>query len=175
MKKASKLASSSSTDHVPAGRIGRPHGLHGEVTILPEDPRWFAPGSQLWADDRCFTVASSQKYRDRGLTVRFEGISDRPGAETLRGIELTVAMSERPELEAGEYWPEDLVGLSAVDPSGNALGEVVAIAYGPQDRLVVQTPEGARVEVPFVGDLVGDPKDGEIVIDAPGGMFDTDA
>ena len=44
----------------------------------------------------------------------------------------------------------------------------MSIVYGPQDRLVVETPDGARVEVPFMNDLVGDPEDGKIVIDAPG-------
>jgi 16S rRNA processing protein RimM len=108
------------------------------------------------------------------MIVRFEGVTDRPGAEALRGIELTADVSELP-LDDGEFWPDDLIGLAAEDPGGSPLGSVVDIVYGPQDRLVVETPEGNRVEVPFMSDLVSDPEDGVIVIDAPVGMFDPEA
>jgi len=108
------------------------------------------------------------------MVVAFEGITDRTGAETLRGVVLTGEMANRPDLDDGEYWPEDLIGLDVVDVSGAALGSVAAIAYGPQDRLVVETPSGRRVEVPFVEGLVGDPEHGRITVDPPGGMFDGD-
>jgi 16S rRNA processing protein RimM len=171
MRKASTLASSSSTSRVFAGRIGRPHGLEGDVTVVPEDSRWFYAGRVLWSGDTRFVVAASQPYRDKGLTVRFEGVADRIAAEALRGTDLSVDLSEV-ELEDGEYWPADLIGLTAVDPAGEPLGEVVDVAYGPQDRLVVEMPGGRRVEVPFMDGLVGDPADGRIVIDPPGGLFD---
>ena len=172
MRKASKLASSSSTDRVPAGRIGRPHGLYGDITIVPVDSRWFAAGAELWSGDSRFVVASSRSNRDRGMILRFEGVDSRQGAEALRGIELFVDLTDLPDLEDGEFWPDDLIGLRAKKPSGEPLGSVVAIVHGPQDRLVVETPDGTRVEVPFMSDLVGDPEDGRIVIDAPLGMFD---
>jgi len=108
------------------------------------------------------------------MVVAFEGITDRATAETLRGVELTGELADRPDLDDGEYWPEDLIGLDVVDVSGVSLGSVAAIAYGPQDRLVVETPSGRRVEVPFVGGLVGDPENGRITVDPPDGMFDDD-
>jgi 16S rRNA processing protein RimM len=145
--------------------------LRGDVTVVPEDPRWFAAGSVLWSGDTRFVVAASQPYRDKGLTVRFEGVADRVAAEALRGTELEIDPTEA-DLGEGEYWPADLIGLAAVAPSGDPLGEVVDVAYGPQDRLVVETPAGHRVEVPFMDGLVGDPADGRIVIDAPAGLFD---
>ncbi|MBU1492348.1 MAG: ribosome maturation factor RimM, partial [Actinobacteria bacterium] len=75
------MASNSSTDRVAAGRIGRPHGLFGDITIVPVDPRWFERGAELWSGDSRFVVASSRRNRDRGMIVRFEGVTDRPGAE----------------------------------------------------------------------------------------------
>ena len=108
------------------------------------------------------------------MVVAFEGITDRAAAETLRGVVLTGELADRPDLDDGEYWPDDLIGLEVVDTSGAMLGSVAAIAYGPQDRLVVLTPSGRRVEVPFVEGLVGDPEHGRITIDPPGGMFDGD-
>ena len=142
--------------------------------MLPDtdDPRRFDTGALLRAGDRDLVVRASRPYRDKGLIVAFEGVRDRIQAETLRGSLLTAAAEDRRDLDPGEFWPEDLVGLEAVDPEGNALGVVSGLVLtGSQDRLVVTTPAGTEVEVPFVNDLVGDPEDGRLLIDAPEGLF----
>jgi 16S rRNA processing protein RimM len=126
----------------------------------------------MWSGDVRLVVASVRPYRDRGLIVGFEGVRDRNAAEALRGARLSIPPGDLPPLEAGEFWPADLVGLQAFDPSGQFLGEVAGVIHGPQDRIVVATPGGGRVEVPFVDDLVADPDGDRIVIDAPPGMFD---
>lgn len=145
--------------------------------MLPEsdDPARFDVGSRFTTDGgRELVVAASSRYRDRGLLVRFEGVSTREDAEQLRGSLLTVAAVERRQLTAGEYWEEDLTGLRAVSPGGDELGTVSRVDFGPgQDRLVVVTDDGAEVLVPFVDDIVGEPlDDGTIVIDSPGGLFE---
>jgi 16S rRNA processing protein RimM len=168
---------SSSTDRggVVVGRIGRPHGLAGEVTVLPEtdDARRFSPGAEMRTESgRSLVVRSSSPYRDRGLIVGFEGVTDRNQAEALRGAVLAVGLDTRRSLDAGEFWPDDLVGLTAVSPDGVMLGVIAAVELGVgQDRLVVSTPDGREVVVPFVAALVGDPIDGRIEIADPGGLF----
>ena len=121
---------------------------------------------------RALTVVSVVPYRDRGLIVRFEGVSSRRQAEELRGALLTVAASERRRLTRGEWWEEDLVGLTAVAVDGAVLGTVTAVEFGEaQDRIVVTTPGGLEVRVPFVEPLVGDPVDGSLEVRDPGGLF----
>lgn len=166
----------SSTDRVPVGRIGRPHGVNGEVTVvvISDDPLRFAPGAVLTTDvgdPAALTVISSRTHRDRGLIVAFEGCGDRDAAESLRGIVLTIPVSQRRSLQEGEYWVDDLIGLQAVDPSGEPLGEVTGVVFGPQDRLVVTARDGRLVEVPFVGAIVGDPVEGRLPLDPPSGLF----
>jgi len=52
------------------------------------------------------------------------------------------------------------------------LGQVTRVVVGMlQDRLVVTTPSGTEVEVPFVEEIVADPVGGRIVIDPPEGLF----
>jgi 16S rRNA processing protein RimM len=117
-------------------------------------------------------VESVRAHKD-GLLLAFAGISTRNEAESLRGITLTIARSERRDLDAGEYWEDDLIGLTAVDTSGVTLGIVASIVTGAaQDRLVVDTDAGP-VEVPFVDAIVIDVAiaDGRVVIDAPEGLF----
>ena len=156
------------------GRVGRPHGVRGEVTVLREsdDPGDFDSGAILRAGERDLEVCSARPYRDRGLIVAFAGVTDRNAAEALRGVVLTVDAADRRSLEEGEFWSSSLVGLEAVTPAGAPLGTVTEVLVGGlQDRLVVSTPSGEEVLVPFVGEIVGDPEDGRIVIDAPEGLF----
>lgn len=121
---------------------------------------------------RTLVIASVKPYRDKGLLLHFEGVRSRIEAENLRGILLTVDADTRRDLEEDEFWPDDLTGLDAVAPDGSVLGVVDRIEFGPgQDRLVVKTPLGVEVEVPFVSAIVGDPANGQIVIDAPEGLF----
>jgi 16S rRNA processing protein RimM len=167
--------SSSTDDRITVGRIGRPHGVHGQVTVVlePGNRSYFDVGSLLWIDDgRCLTVVSVSSYRDRGLVVGFEGVTDRDGAEALRGSIVSVPADSRRDLEEGEFWLDDLVGLEAVDPEGVVLGVVSSIDFGDaQDRIVITTPEGRQVLVPFVSALVGDPADGRLEVRDPGGLF----
>lgn len=148
--------------------------MRGEVTVLPavDDGGDFGRGTALRAGERDLEVRSARPYRDRGLVVAFAGIADRNQAETLRGMVLTRDAAERRPLDEGEYWASSLVGLEAVSPAGVVLGRVAGvIAGGFQDRLVVVTPSDEEVQVPFVEEIVGDPADGRIVIDAPEGLF----
>lgn len=94
-----------------------------------------------------YTVRATRQGK-KGPQVAFEGVTDRSGAEDIRGSDVFVVSAR--ELGDQEYWPSDLVGLE-VRPGG---GRVVEVAHGPsQDRLVVERGD-KRFEVPFVDDLV---------------------
>jgi 16S rRNA processing protein RimM len=146
------------------------------VTLLPgsDDPDRFAPGSTFVTDSgRSLTVSSCRPYRDLGLLLRFEGVDDRSGAEALRDAVLTIDPSQRRDLDEGEYWPGDLIGLVVIDAADRMVGTVsdVVIAQA-QDRLVVATSAGGQFEIPFVDDLVDDPAEGQIRVRLPAGLLD---
>jgi 16S rRNA processing protein RimM len=168
---------------VVVGRVGRPHGLQGEVTIevrTDEPERRFADGAVLRAEPprgsasalRALTVAGSRWHRST-LLVRFEELPDRNAAEAARGILrfATVDVAESPE-DPEEFYAHQLVGLAAYDEQGAHLGEVSALVRGgAQDLLTVRTPDGRAALVPFVKALVPevDLADGRVVIaDRPG-------
>lgn len=162
-------------DQVIVGTVGRAHGLRGQVTVRPrtdsvEDR--FAPGAQLTAGGRQLTVTGYSSQQGR-LVVAFAGVGDRTAAETLRGLDLW-ADGPAEAVEEDEFHDTDLIGLTAVDPAGSTLGEVVAVQHHPaQDLLVVRTPSGERL-VPFVEALVPevDPAAGRLVIDPIPGLLD---
>lgn len=165
----------SSDGVVRVGRIGRPHGLRGGVTIVPEVGLDRLPaGTTVRTDDgRELVVTAASRYRQRGAVLQFRGIDSREAAEALRGAVISIPASGRPPLAEGEFWIDDLIGMTAVTPAGAVLGTVTGVEVGVgQDRLVVTTPNGADVLVPLVGALVGDPDDqGRIEIRDPGGLF----
>lgn len=162
------------------GRIGRPHGIKGEVTVevLTDDPdARFAPGNSLVTDPAetgPLTVESSGRSGSI-TTLRFAGIEDRDAAETLRGTVLLIDTADLPNLaDSDDYYDHQLVGLAAVDTSGAALGTVTAILHAPAAPvLTVTRPDGSTELVPFVTAIVPEVNlaTGVLVIDSPDGMF----
>ena len=155
-KRASTLASSSSTDpeRFVIGRLGRPHGLDGYLGVYvdEEDTVSLQPGSTVYLEDRPHVVRAVRRV-DRGFQVAFEGVGSREAADEIRGS--VVSVDERRPLGEGEFWPEDLTGLSVFDETGGQVGVVERVVIGPgQDRLLITTDDGASFEVPFVDELV---------------------
>ena len=151
---------------VVVGRIGKPHGIRGEVTLdvrTDEPDRRFAPGTTLraqapaGADRRPATLTVARaRWHQSTLLATFEEITDRNSAEAARGTVLhaTIAHDETPE-DPEEYYDHQLVGLAVVDLDGAPLGEVKALVHGSaQDLLTVRTPDGRDTLVPFVSALV---------------------
>ena len=168
---------------VLVGRIGKPHGIRGDVTVdvrTDEPERRFALGSVLRAEPprgshsplTSLTVAST-KWHQSVLLVRFDEIPDRNAAEAARGILLhaDIPADASPD-DPDEFYDHQLVGLAAYGVDGAALGEVSALVHGgAQDLLTIRTPEGREALVPFVSALVPevDLAGGRVVIaDRPG-------
>jgi 16S rRNA processing protein RimM len=177
-------------------RVGRAHGIRGEVTVevrtdVPGER--FVPGARLHlsADHgnhvdhanrvdhshppqaQILTVTSARDHNGT-LLLRFAEVTGRGAAEALRGALLEADVPE--EIDEEDAWYDhQLVGLRVVDPAGGALGQVVAVEHPPaQDLLVVRRPDGAQRLVPFVAALVPtvDVAAGIVIVDAPPGLLD---
>lgn len=167
-------------------RIGRAHGIRGEVTVelrtdTPDDR--FYPGADLVVVPpkgpaarglpKTLTVETVRDHNGT-LLLTFEQVDDRTAAEALRNVLLEAEVPD----ETGEddaWYTHQLVGLRVLDPAGTELATVVSLEHGPaQDLLVVRRPDGATRYVPFVTALVPtvDVKRGFVVVDAPGGLLD---
>lgn len=117
------------------------------IYIDEEDLVHLEPQSSVFIEDRPYTVRAVRRGK-KGYQVAFEEVTDRDGAEAIRGNEVHVP--ERRQLGSDEFWPDQLVGLE-VRPGG---GRVVAVTHGPaQDRLVIERGD-TSFEVPFVDELV---------------------
>jgi 16S rRNA processing protein RimM len=97
--------------------------------------------------------------------ARFEGVSSRSAAEALRGSLVEVDRADLPELEEGEYYHVDLIGLLCFDQDGQPAGTVVAVDnFGAGDLLEVEAENGRRSLIPFKPG-VADLEDDRIVLD----------
>jgi 16S rRNA processing protein RimM len=155
---------------VTVGRIGRPHGIRGDVVVgvrTDEPELRFARGSRLDtdpADVGPLTVAGS-KWHSGELLVRFEGIGDRDAAAELRGTWLTVdSATIAPPADPDEFRDADLVGLSVRTLDGTPVGTVDDVLHSGQDVLVIKSPDGRDIMIPFVKPLVPE-------VDVPGGYL----
>jgi 16S rRNA processing protein RimM len=167
---------------VVVGRIGKPHGIRGEVTVdvrSDEPDRRFGPGARLLTEPprgSAFThgtlTVQRARWHQTTLLVMFDELADRNAAETARGVVLraTVAADETPA-DPDEFYDHQLEGLAAYDVDGTRLGEIAGLVHGAQDLLRVRTPDGREALVPFVAALVPevDVAGGRVVIaDRPG-------
>jgi 16S rRNA processing protein RimM len=172
------MTSGGPSDRIVVGRIGRPHGIRGELTIdvRTDDPDLrFASGARLATDPAehgPLTVERARWHSGR-LLVRFTGVDDRDAAEHLRGAWLVVDPTDIPASgDPDEFHDQELIGLSAITVTGEELGAVTEIRHSGQDLLVIRRVDGREALIPFVAALVPevDVPGGRLVVDPPPGL-----
>jgi len=164
---------------VTVGRIGRPHGIRGDVVVgvrTDEPELRFAVGSRLDTDPPDIgplTVAAT-RWHSGELLVRFEGYRDRTAAEELRGTWLrvdssTLTASDDPDV----FHDHELIGLTVRTVDGDDVGVVEDVLHPAQDVLSVRGASG-EILVPFVKAIVTDVdvRAGVVTIDPPPGLLD---
>ena len=154
---------------VVVGRIGRPHGIRGEVTVevRTDLPERAGP----------LTVAAARWHSGR-LLLSVAGVADRNGAEALRGVVLSAEVpddevSDDPE----EYFDHQLRGLRVRLATGDVVGEIADVVHLPgQDLLAITRPERRELLLPFVAEFVPDidVPSGWVTIEPPAGLLDLD-
>jgi 16S rRNA processing protein RimM len=170
---------------VVVGRIGRPHGVRGQVTVevRTDDPDLrFAPGATLLTEPASrgpLTVAAA-RWHSGTLLLTLAGpdgtvVADREAADELRNTQLLVPVEELPELDDPDsFYDHQLVGLAAELPDGSPIGEVTGVRHEGTELLVVRRPDRADLLVPFVSAIVPsvDLANGRVVVDPPEGLLD---
>lgn len=147
------------TVEVVVGRIGRAHGIRGDVTMdvrTDEPDRRFQPGQVLRVEGSRRTLrVEGARWHSGRLLVKFAELADRTAVEQARGAVLLadVDLAELPE-DDDEYYDRQLVGLKAVLADGSQVGTVADVVHMPaQDLLAIRGEAGERL-VPFVTELV---------------------
>ena len=150
-----------------AGRVGRAHGLDGSFYVTRARPQLLELGANVTVDGRAMKIVRRAGTDQRPI-VRLAEIGDRDGAEELRGLTLTVAAREAPELADGEWWAHQLEGCVVVDGE-RTVGTVIGVIELPScEALEVQPQAGGQaLLVPMVKDAIRavDPSTAKIDVD----------
>ncbi len=67
---------------------------------------------------------NSSRWSGRELQVQFVDVAERNAADLLRNTDVAVFRHEMPAPKPGEYYREDLLGLTAFTPKGETLGRL---------------------------------------------------
>ena len=166
------------------GRLARAHGIRGRVLVAPfnEHSEGLERVTALWlarqgaADARRYEVAFAERV-NLGYIFQLRGVDDRNTSETLRGLEVRIARDELPELDEGELYAADLIGLSVFDANApeprTPLGEVISLEQaGPNELLVLKLSSGAQVLAPMALLRDVDAEKKELFLEIPEGLFE---
>jgi 16S rRNA processing protein RimM len=129
---------------IELGVIAKPHGVRGELSVhvfnpdsrmLQELAEVFLIGEE--GDEPALVEIESTRQGPKGLLMRLAGAASREDADAL------------PELEEGEYYHADLIGMDAIEGAA-VLGKVSAVIdYPSAECLRIERP-GGYIEVPML-------------------------
>lgn len=149
------------TSFVTIGRITAPHGVRGEVRVLPmtDFPERFDGLERVFvsADGRARAV-EALRWHKQFVLMKLEGVDNRDEADKLRRAFVQVPEDEAHPLPPDTYYVFQLIGLDVFTREGRKLGVVADVLQtGANDVYVVVPEEGGReVLVPAVRHVVLD-------------------
>jgi len=137
------------------GKIRAAVGLAGWVKVesytdpldnLLKFTGWQVRDQQGWRTLRL----QHSRWSGKELQVQFVGVTDRNAAELLRSTEIAVFRHELPAPKPGEYYWDDLLGLTGFTKDGRKLGLVDHFLDSPAHPFMVLKEDGIDHLVPLV-------------------------
>lgn len=158
-------------DLIEIGHILSAHGVRGQLKVFSNtSPRENIVTYSPWVIEQAGerrTVNATGKRQGKNVIVQLAGVSDREQANELIGARILIQPDQLPELEQGDFYWSQLIGMNVVSTGNQAFGSVdQMMETGANDVMVVQ---GDRERlIPFVMDEVVKQVDldkGEIIVD----------
>jgi 16S rRNA processing protein RimM len=157
------------TDHVfdpetrwiDIGRIGRPHGLRGQVHL-----QLFNPDTDMLervpilrahvAGRPAFGLKlESLRPIHEGFIATFQGVTDREGAAKLTHAVISVDEKALPEPEEGEFYLHQVIGAIVYEAAtGERVGVVSGLMETHTDLLAIKLDAGGEALVPIEADAI---------------------
>lgn len=157
MERSSKCVSDMNL--IIIGRIGKPHGVKGEMRVYPltDFPNRFENLHKAYIDDTAIDIVSS-RYSNDFVIIKVKNFNDREKAAAATGKFLKIDRSDVAPLAEGEYYSFDIIGLAVYDEKNVYRGSIVnIIKTGSNDVYVVEEPETAKqILIPALKKIVAD-------------------
>lgn len=139
--------------YLEAGKIINTHGIRGEVKIDPwaNSAAFLRDFPVFYVDGKSVKVRSARVHQ-RFLIASLEGVDSIEDAEKLKNKVICIDREDA-KLSEGEYFLSDLLGFTALDEAGQALGEVTDILEKPQGAILEVQGE-REILVPLIPEFV---------------------
>lgn len=161
------------------GRLGKPHGVKGEVTFQVDDDVFDrTEGDHLILDlDGILVPFFMEGYRfksDEVALVKFEDIDSDDCARELTGCDVYFERQQEGEEDDGLSWAE-IVGFSIIDAAtGDVIGVVDGVDTSTLNTLFeLTTPSGSELLIPAGDEMVTevDRRNRTITMNIPEGLL----
>jgi len=169
-------------DLIPIGRVVRPHGVRGKIKLeyFGEDVNCFPPSREVFIEVKAgnlqaYKILETTPQPPR-LILHLKGIERREDVEPLIGKEVFIKREVLPDLEEGEYYWTDLLGMSVETQGGKKVGRVKEIfSTGSNDVYVVEGKRG-EIFLPATGEVIQniDRKKGVMKVNRKEGLWEED-
>ena len=160
------------------GAIVGPQGIKGQFKVKPftAAPHSLSAYGPVTTENGLQLTLQVISVNAKGLAiVRANGVDTREAAEALRGVTLLVARNRLPDLDNGEFYHADLLGMTVNNQYGTGIGSLFAIHnFGAGDVGELTPDFGPTIMVPFGGDRLIriDTEAKELCLLVPGGLLD---
>lgn len=115
------------------------------------------------------------RYKGNLVIMKIKGIDRVEDAERLVGKNIYVSRDESFELEEGEFFIADMIGIEVFTVSGERVGVLKdVLQYAANDVYVIKNDEGKEFLIPAVMKFVPeiDIEEGKMIIDPIKGMLE---
>lgn len=161
---------------VPIGRLGKPHGLKGEIRLLTDREEYLD-----FVEEGGFLLIKGLPYRITslrdigGVVVALEGLSDRSAVESYRDLAVALPWSRELEALEEEQGLEGWLGFAVYDrTSQQDLGIIREVREMSSQLIAVLYRNGREILIPLHEDLFADLDltDKRLMMDLPSGLPD---
>ncbi len=158
MKPSSGSPNAGGPEFLVVGKLHKPHGVRGEMrmSVWTDFPERIVPGVELLVGREYRPlIVRSVRWHHQDMLIAFEEYRDRDQVGELRNQLLYVRAADRPELEEGEFYLHQLLGLRVVSDEGEDLGRVEKILEtGANNVFIVRSSDGGEVLLPDIDSVV---------------------
>ena len=145
--------------YLEVGKVTSTHGVMGEVRVQPwaDSPEFLCQFKTLYVDSAHipYKVERARPHKNM-VIVKFDGVTDVPGALSLRNAVLYINRKDV-KLPEGSFFLADLMGLEVRDAqSGQVLGKIADVLTLPANNVYVVRGGEREIMIPAVPQFVAE-------------------
>ena len=145
--------------YLEVGKVTNVHGLMGEVKVQPwaDSPEFLCQFKTLYVDEAHWPIQVERARVHKNMVImKFEGLTDVPGALSLRNAILYIDRSDA-KLPEGAFFLADIYGLEVRDAAtGEVLGQIADVLTLPANNVYVVRGGARELMLPAVPQFIAE-------------------